>query len=68
LQRQDRRIEPLFPKVERRFRSPCRKRLPDRQALQGLLFVPDTGIARRRLQLELGFGSGSTCYRRLNEW
>jgi transposase len=27
------RIEPLLPKVERRFRYPGRKRLPDRQAL-----------------------------------
>ena len=33
------RIEPLLPRVERRFRYPGRKRLPDRQALQGILFV-----------------------------
>jgi hypothetical protein len=32
-------VEPLLPKVERRFRYPGRKRLPDRQALQGILFV-----------------------------
>src|SRR5215208_2993962 len=62
------RIEPLLPKVERRFRYPGRKRLPDRQALQGILFVLYTGIAWRHLPLELGFGSGSTCYRRLDEW
>jgi transposase len=31
------RIEPLLPRVERRFRYPGRKRLPDRQALQGIL-------------------------------
>src|SRR2546425_11232202 len=61
------RIEPLLPKVERRFRFPGRKRLPDRQALQGILFVLHTGIAWRHLPLELGFGSGSTCYRRLDE-
>ena len=41
------RIEPLLPKVERRFRYPGRKRLPDRQALQGILFVLYTGIAWR---------------------
>jgi transposase len=41
------RIEPLLPKVERRFRYPGRKRLPDRQALQGILFVLQTGIAWR---------------------
>src|SRR5436305_7581152 len=62
------RIEPLLPKVERRFRYPGRRRLPDRQALQGILFVLHTGIAWRHLPLELGFGAGSTCYRRLDEW
>jgi transposase len=62
------RVEPLLPKVERRFRFPGRKRLPDREALQGILFVLHTGIAWRHLPLELGFGSGSTCYRRLDEW
>ena len=62
------RIEPLLPKVERRFRYPGRKRLSDRQALQGILFVLHTGIAWRHLPLELGFGGGSTCYRRLDEW
>src|SRR6266545_406463 len=56
------RIEPLLPRVERRFRYPGRKRLPDRQALQGILFVLHTGIAWRHLPLELGFGGGSTCY------
>jgi transposase len=61
-------VEPLLPRVERRFRFPGRKRLPDRQALQGILFVLHTGIAWRHLPLELGFGSGSTCYRRLDEW
>jgi transposase len=61
-------VEPLLPRVERRFRFPGRKRLPDRRALQGILFVLHTGIAWRHLPLELGFGSGSTCYRRLDEW
>ena len=61
-------IEPLLPRAERRFRYPGRKRLPDRQALQGILFVLHTGIAWRHLPSELGFGSGSTCYRRLDEW
>src|SRR6266511_3454635 len=62
------RVEPLLPKVERRFRFPGRKRLDDRAALQGILFVLCTGIAWRHLPLELGFGSGSTCYRRMVEW
>src|SRR5512138_3376594 len=62
------RIEPLLPKRERRFRYPGRKRLPDRQALQGILFVLHTGIAWQHLPPELGFGSGVTCWRRLDEW
>ena len=62
------RIEPLLPSVERRFRYPGRKRLPDRQALQGILFVLYTGIAWRHLPAELGFGGGSTCHRRMDEW
>jgi transposase len=62
------RVEPLLPVVQRRFRYPGRKRLPDRAALQGILFVLCTGIAWRHLPVELGFGGGSTCYRRLDEW
>ena len=52
-------LEPLLPRVERRFRYPGRKRLPDREALQGILFVLHTGIAwaapaaRARLRLGL---------------
>ena len=61
-------VEPLLPRRERRFHHPGRKRLPDRQALSGILFVLHTGIAWRDLPLELGFGSGITCWRRLDEW
>ena len=61
-------VEPLLPRKERRFRYPGRKRLPDREALQGILFVLHTGMAWRHLPLELGFGSGVTCWRRLDEW
>jgi transposase len=61
-------VEPLLPKQERRFRYPGRKRFPDRLALQGILFVLHTGIAWTHLPQELGFGSGVTCWRRLDEW
>jgi Putative transposase of IS4/5 family (DUF4096) len=44
------RIEPLLPKVERRFRFPGRKRVPDRQALHGILYVLYTGCAWRFLR------------------
>src|SRR5881397_742395 len=60
--------EPLLPVKERRFRYPGRKRLPDREALQGILFVLHTGISWTHLPTELGFGSGVTCWRRLEEW
>ena len=47
-------VGPLLPKRERRFRHPGRKRLPDRQALCGILFVLQTGTAWTRLPQELG--------------
>lgn len=61
-------VEPLVPRRERRFRHPGRKRLPDREALSGILFVLHTGTAWTHLPQELGFGSGITCWRRLDEW
>jgi transposase len=62
------RIEPLLPVAPRRRRSPGRKRLPDRQVLNGILFVLHTGIQWEYLPQQLGFGSGMTCWRRLQEW
>ncbi|GAA4521723.1 hypothetical protein GCM10023096_46960 [Nonomuraea ferruginea] len=61
-------IKPLLPEHQRRFRHPGRKRLDDRLALQGILFVLHTGIAWEHLPQELGYGSGMTCWRRLAEW
>ena len=60
-------IEPLLPKT-RRSRPGGRRRYPDRLTLSGILFVLHTGIAWRHLPAELGFGSGVTCWRRLDEW
>src|SRR5436190_8515544 len=37
-------------------------------ALSGILFVLHPGIAWRHLPQEWGFGSGVTCWRRLEEW
>src|SRR5438552_7400835 len=62
------RVASELPRVERRFRYPGRRRLDARAALQGILFVLYTLIAWWHLPLELVFGSGSTCYRRMVEW
>ncbi len=62
------RIEPLLPKVERRYRYPGRKRLLDRAALTGILFVLKTGVPWEHLPQEMGCGSGMTCWRRLRDW
>ena len=61
-------VEPLLPRVERRYRYPGRKRVPDRQALTGILFVLKTGIPWEDLPQEMGCGSGMTCWRRLRDW
>ena len=62
------RIEPMLPQPQRRFRHPGRKRLDDRKVLCGILFVLYTAIPWEFLPRELGFGSGMTCWRRLDEW
>jgi transposase len=62
-------IEPLLPPPKpRRFRFPGRKRVGNRQALTGILFVLKTGIGWEYLPQEMGCGSGMTCWRRLAEW
>ena len=62
------RLEPLLPVVQRRYRYPGRKRVPDRAALTGILFVLKTGIPWEHLPQEMGCGSGMTCWRRLRDW
>ncbi|MEV0254747.1 IS5 family transposase [Streptomyces sp. NPDC050732] len=60
-------IEPLLPKPGPKLVE-GRPRVPDRQALCGILFVLHTGIQWEYLPQELGFGSGMTCWRRLAAW
>jgi hypothetical protein len=45
-----------------------RPRTPDRDVLEGIAFVLATGIGWAKLPAELGYGSGWTCWRRLQEW
>lgn len=42
--------------------------MPDRAALEGILYVLKTGIGWEHLPHELGYGSGMTCWRRLRDW
>lgn len=60
------RIEPLLPAWP--DRSPGPRPVDDRRCLQGILFVLYTCITWQQLPLELGFGSGQTCWRRLGRW
>ena len=61
-------IEPIIPVKVRRQKYPGRKRVSDRAALTGILFVLKTGIGWEDLPQELGWGSGMTCWRRLSDW
>lgn len=62
-------VQPLLPPPKpRRFRYPGRKRLDDRKALTGILFVLKTDIPWEDLPIEMGCGSGMTCWRRLRDW
>jgi transposase len=59
-------IKPLLPPWP--DKAPGPRPVPDRLCLQGILFVLHTGIGWEDLPQELGFGSGMTCWRRLQRW
>ncbi|MFM0438534.1 IS5 family transposase [Paraburkholderia strydomiana] len=62
-------IGPLLPPPKpRRKKYPGRLSVPNRAALNGILFVFKTGIRWRDLSTKLRFGSGPTCWRRLRDW
>ncbi|WP_150778024.1 IS5 family transposase [Pandoraea sputorum] len=62
-------IEPLLPPPKpRRQKYPGRLPVSNRAALNGILFVFNTGIRWCDLSTKLGFGSGPTCWRRLRDW
>ena len=60
-------IEPLLPE---HAPSPKggRPPVPDRDCLEGIVFVLKTGMAWQMLPTRLGYGSGSTCWRRFRAW
>jgi transposase len=62
-------VEPLLPQRRAAVHGRTgRPRVDDRDALEGILFVLETGVPWKRLPIELGFGSGITCWRRLRAW
>lgn len=62
------RLEPLLLDPPRRTHNPGRRRYPARACLEGLLYLLYTGGRYVDLPRELGFPSGETCRRRLQEW
>lgn len=61
------RIEPLLPAEPPKPKG-GRPRIPDRACLAGIIFVLKSGIPWEMLPVELGSGSGMTCWRRLRDW
>lgn len=42
--------------------------VPNRACLEGIIFVLKSGMPWQMLPTELGYGSGSTCWRRFRAW
>lgn len=62
-----REIEPLLPPEPPKPKG-GRPRVPDRACLTGIIFVLRTGLPWNMIPVELGCGSGPTCWRRLRDW
>ncbi|MDN7751002.1 IS5 family transposase [Burkholderia gladioli] len=61
-------LEPLIPQSTPSPKGGRRRTVDDQAALNGILYVLQTGIPWEDLPQELGFGSGITCWRRLQAW
>ena len=62
-------LQPLIPVFTSSSKGGARKlAVSDEAALNGILFVLQTGIPWEDLPQSLGFGSGMTCWRRLRDW
>jgi transposase len=59
-------IEPLLPPWPEKAPGP--KPVDDRLCLQSVLYVLCNDVSWQLLPLELRFGSGQTCWRRLGRW
>src|SRR5215469_14940791 len=62
-----RSIAPLLPEHEPSPKG-GRPPVPDLACLEGIIFVLKTGMPWQMLPTELGYGSGSTCWRRFHAW
>jgi len=59
-------IEPLIPNLRPNPKNhQGRKPVPHREALSGILYVLRTGVSWEELPLDLGWGTGMTCWRRV---
>jgi transposase len=64
-----RRIQPLLPPAPPRPRGGVPRRVPDRNCVAALIFMARTSTPWSLLPArELGCGSATTCWRRLDEW
>jgi transposase len=64
-----RQLQPLIPTFTPSVKGGARKlSVSDEAALNGILFVLQTGIPWENLPQALGYGSGMTCWRRLRDW
>lgn len=61
-------LELLIPVFTPSPKGGRRRTVDNRAALNGILYVLQTGIPWEDLPQELGFGSGMTCWRRLRDW
>jgi len=67
--------DPLWAKLEQLIPADCRsgsgsgaRRMPDRTALSGILYIARNDIGWNELPHYLGYGSGVTCMERLRRW
>jgi len=63
-----RSVEELLPQPASHRSATGRRRLEDREVLEGILVVLTTGMTWNTLRRRPGMGSGRTCLRRLREW
>ena len=60
-------VQPLLPEPKPSPKG-GRPPIPNRACLEGIIFVLKSGMPWQMLPTELGYGSGSTCWRRFRDW